>query len=132
MLKRKLHLTRLELEIMKVLWENGPSTVQKVQQLLSRDRPLAYTTVQTMLNLLHQKGKVERVLEERAYVYSPSVTRREEASRTLGDLIDRLFGGSAETLVLSLVDSRHLTPDGLRRVSRKLEEASRPKSRRRE
>lgn len=116
-------LTRLELELMKVLWETGPATVQKVQQKLAGQRPLAYTTVQTMLNLLHRKQKLKRTLRDRAYVYSPVVSRRQEVGRTMGDIIDRLFGGSAESLVLSLVEGRHLTPETLRRLNRLLAEA---------
>jgi predicted transcriptional regulator len=93
------HLTPLELEIMKVLWESGPASVQTVQQRLEGSR--AYTTVQTMLNVLHRKGKVTRVLDEKAYVYRPAVSRSQAIGNALGDLVDRMFGGSAESLVMS-------------------------------
>ena len=72
-------LTPLELEIMHVLWEEGSANVQSVQQKLKR--PLAYTTVQTMLNILHRKGKVKRTLKDRAYFYKPSVTREKVISK---------------------------------------------------
>jgi len=115
------HLTRLELEIMTVLWDAGPATVQAVQVRLKRS--LAYTTVQTMLNVLHRKGKVRRTLRERAYSYRPAVSRRQATSRTLGDLIDRLFGGSAESLVMSLVETRRLTPQELADLNRRIDRA---------
>src|SRR5262252_10582519 len=101
-------LTPLELEIMHVLWELGSANVQKVQAQL--DRELAYTTVQTMLNILHRKGKVKRTLKERAYIYQPVVSRSHVVGNHLSDLVERLFGGSAESLVMSLVETKHLTP----------------------
>jgi len=114
------HLTRLELEIMNVLWETGAANVQTVQQRLARD--LAYTTVQTMLNILHRKGKVKRTLRDRAYFYKPSVTRSQVVSQTVSDMVDRLFGGSAESLVMSLVETKHLTAEKLARLNQLLEE----------
>jgi len=113
-------LTPLELEIMHVLWEAGPANVQSVQQKLKR--PLAYTTVQTMLNILHRKGKVKRTLKERAYFYTPVVSRSHVTRQHIGDIIDRLFGGSAESLVMSLVETKHLTPEKLARLQELLEE----------
>jgi BlaI family transcriptional regulator, penicillinase repressor len=110
-------LTPLELEIMKVLWETGPAAVQTVQEHLAPDRKLAYNTVQTMLNVLHRKGKVRRELQGRAYVYEPVVSRAQAAGQAVGDLVSRMFGGSAESLVLSLVEARHLTPEKLAELS---------------
>lgn len=107
-------LTPLELEIMHVLWEIGPANVQSVQQALKRE--LAYTTVQTMLNILHKKGQAERSLRDRAYFYEPAVSRKQVISKQVNDVIDRLFGGSAESLVMSLVETKHLTPSKLARL----------------
>jgi len=116
-------LTPLELEIMKVLWEAGPGTVEAVRARLPGPQKLAYTTVQTMLNVLHRKGKVKRALRGRAYEYRPVVTREKAASVAIRDLIDRLFGGSAESLVMSLVEGRELTPEKLDRLKRLLKES---------
>jgi BlaI family transcriptional regulator, penicillinase repressor len=114
------HLTPLELEIMHVLWERGAANVQSVQQHLERE--LAYTTVQTMLNILHKKGKVKRVLKDRAYEYAPVVSRSHVTRQHITDLIDRLFGGSAESLVMSLVETKHLTPKKLARLQKLIKE----------
>lgn len=117
-------LTPLELEIMKVLWETGPAPVQAVQEhLAASERPLAYNTVQTMLNVLHRKGKVRRELRSRAFFYEPALSKPQAAQQAVGDLVDRMFGGSAESLVLSLVETRHLTPETLARLSSLLEES---------
>ena len=113
-------LTPLELEIMHVLWETGPANVQSVQQHLERE--LVYTTVQTMLNILHRKGKVKRTLKDRAYFYKPAVSRSQVVGQHMSDIVDRLFGGSAESLVMSLVETKHLTPQKLARLQKLLEE----------
>ncbi|HEX3126026.1 MAG TPA: BlaI/MecI/CopY family transcriptional regulator [Thermoanaerobaculia bacterium] len=115
-------LTPLELEIMKVLWETGPASVQAVQEKLSGDRQLAYNSVQTMLNVLHRKGRVRRTMQGRAFVYEPAISRVQAATQAVGDLVQRMFDGSPESLVLSLVEARQLTPETLARLSAMLEE----------
>src|SRR2546421_566824 len=112
-------LTPLELEIMNVLWQQGAANVQAVQQALPRE--LAYTTVQTMLNILHRKGKVRRTLRARAYFSQPAVSRARALRQSLGDMLERWFGGSAESLVMSLVEEKHLTPATLARLNRLLQ-----------
>ena len=119
--KKSGQVTLLELEIMQVLWGTGPATVQIVQQRL--ERKLAYTTVQTMLNLLHDKGKVKRVLKNRAYHYRPAVSHRQVATRAIVDIIDRLFGGSAEGLVMGMVQARRITPEKLARLTKMLDKS---------
>jgi len=114
-------LTPLELEIMEVLWETGAANVQTVQQRLKRE--LAYTTVQTMLNILHRKGKVKRALKDRAYFYKPAVSRRQVVKQAVNDLVEHLFGGSVENLVMSLVETKHLTAEKMTRLNKLLEES---------
>jgi BlaI family transcriptional regulator, penicillinase repressor len=110
--------TPLEMEIMSVLWATGPANVAAVQEALPGDPPLAYTTVQTMLNILYRKGKVKRTLKGRAYEYAPAVSRERAAKAAVRDVIDRLFGGSAESLVMSLIKERELTPAKLAKLNR--------------
>ena len=119
------NLTPLELELMNILWEIGTANVQTVQQRL--DRELAYTTVQTMLNILHKKGKVKRALKDRAYFYSPVVSRRQIVSQTVNDLVERLFGGSAENLVMNLIETKQLTAEKLAELNNLLEESTEKK-----
>jgi len=123
MSKAKDHsLTPTELEIMSVLWVTGPANVQTIQQQLPRE--LAYTTVQTMLNILHRKGKVRRTLKDRAYFYKAVVSRQQVISHTVGGLIDQLFGGSAESLVMSLLETKHLTPQKLAKLNAAIKAAA--------
>ena len=120
-------LTPLELEIMKVLWETGAATVQTVQQHLPPERTLAYTTVQTMLNVLLRKGKVKRTLKDRAFHYRPAVNRLQAVRQAMGDIIDRLFAGSPESLVLSLVETKQLTPEQLAELTKLVNQAPQEK-----
>ena len=115
-------LTPLELEVMKVLWEEGPSTVQGVHARIQDVRPLAFNTVQTVLGILYRKGKVRRTLRDRAYTYRPAVTRDVAAGHALRDLIDRVFQSRPEELVLSMVRSRQLTPGQLADLQKLAEE----------
>src|SRR5688500_8346929 len=91
------NLTPLELEIMHVLWETGPANVQTVQQKLKRD--LAYTTVQTMLNILERKGKAKRTLKNRAYFYKPAVSRKQVIGKigraSCRERVERSVGGGS-------------------------------------
>jgi len=115
-------LTPLELEIMNVLWETGAANVQTVQKGLGRE--LAYTTVQTMLNILYRKGKVTRTLKDRAYFYKPALSRARMLRQTVRDIVERLFGGSAESLVMTLVDSQKLSRAQLNRLKKLLEDST--------
>jgi BlaI family transcriptional regulator, penicillinase repressor len=121
--KRARHqFTPAELEIMKVLWERGGGTVQNVREKLPGHPGPAYTTVQTLLNILHRKGKVKRTLKGKSYEYAPKVSREGTASHAIRDLLDRLFGGSAENLVMTLVKDRHLTPEKLGHLKQLVEQ----------
>ena len=115
-------LTPLELEVMKVLWETGPATVQGVHSRIQDVRPLAFNTVQTVLGILFRKGKVKRTLRDRAYTYRPAVTRDVAAGNALRDLIDRVFQSRPEELVLSMVRSRQLTAGQLADLQKLVEE----------
>ena len=102
---------------MNVLWESGPANVQTVQARLE-GRALAYTTVQTMLNVLHRKGRVKRQLKDRAYVYRPVLSRQKAVTDAVGEMLNRFFGGAADSLVLNLLETRKLTPEKLAELQR--------------
>ena len=116
--KSKPTLTPLELEIMQVLWENGASTVTEVIPKLKAE--LAYTTVQTMLMVLLRKGKVKRTQEGRAFRYRPVVSRERASGSAVEDLVRRMFGGSAEALLMAMVDTRQISAKELERLARKV------------
>ena len=113
-------ITPLELKIMQALWQEGACNVQTVQNLLEPTDKLAYNTVQTMLNVLHRKGRVRRTLKGRAYIYRAVSTRDKVLGRAVRDLIDRMFGGSSEELVMSLIKNRQVDPERIADLSRRL------------
>ncbi|MGA7109103.1 MAG: BlaI/MecI/CopY family transcriptional regulator [Terracidiphilus sp.] len=122
---KKVGLTKLELKIMQVIWRCGSSTVSAVQTELQPS--LAYTTVQTMLNILERKGKLKRELDGRAYVYSARVTEEKALGQGVRDLIDRMFGGSSEDLVMSLLKNGQIDAKKLADLTRRFhKEGSKP------
>ncbi|HKF48412.1 MAG TPA: BlaI/MecI/CopY family transcriptional regulator [Terracidiphilus sp.] len=112
-------LTKLELQIMQVIWRRGTSNVGDVQEALEQE--LAYTTVQTMLNILCRKGKLKRKLAGRAYEYSAAVSEAKALGHAVRDLVDRMFGGSSEELVMSLIKTRQIDAKRIAELSRRLE-----------
>jgi predicted transcriptional regulator len=113
-------LTKLELQIMQVIWRQGACTVSAVQAGL--EQQLAYTTVQTMLNILQRKGKLRRTLRGRAFEYSATVTEARALGHAVRDLVDRMFGGSSEELVMSLIKSHQIDAKKIAELSKRLEE----------
>ena len=110
-------LTKLELKIMQVIWKCGSGTVSAVQAELQP--PLAYTTVQTMLNILERKGKLRREMAGRAFVYSARVTEDKALGQVVRDLVDRMFGGSSEELVMSLLKNRQIDAGSLAKLTKR-------------
>jgi BlaI family transcriptional regulator, penicillinase repressor len=121
MLKKARVLAPLERRIMRVLWDGGAGNVQKVLQGLMGDPQLAYTTVQTTLNVLHRKGRVKRKLVGRAFEYSAIVTQEAADSHAIKDVLQKVFRGSVDDLLLSLVRSRHLDARKLAELQAKLQ-----------
>lgn len=114
-------MTPLELQMMQVLWAEGDCSVTDVQgRLAERGTELAYTTVQTMLNVLVRKGRAKRELEGRAYNYGAAVSRDSVLVGAVRDLVERMFGGSSEELVMSLIKSRQVDPERLAELGRRV------------
>ena len=116
-------LTPLERRIMRVLWDDGAGNVQKVLQGLTGEPQLAYTTVQTTLNVLHRKGRVKRKLVGRAFEYSATVSQEAADSHAIKDVLHKVFRGSVDDLLLSLVRSKHLNAQKLAALQARLETA---------
>jgi BlaI family transcriptional regulator, penicillinase repressor len=116
-------LTPLERRIMQVLWSDGAGNVQKVLQGLKGEPPLAYTTVQTTLNVLLRKGRVKRRLIGRAFEYSAIVTQEAADSHAIRDVLHKVFKGSVDDLLLALVRSKQLDAQKLAELQAKLENA---------
>ena len=115
------HPTDAELEVLKVLWDAGPSELGPIVSALNRDRSVAATTVATTLKVMVQKGWVERAEGPRGYRWSARVSREQTTSRLLRRLVDRAFDGSAGRLVARLVEDRSLSARDCEEIRRLLE-----------
>lgn len=98
--------TASELAILKVLWNKGPSTVREVHELLYRDEGAGYTTALKLLQIMHAKGLVVRDDTERAHVFSAAVSKERTQKHFLGDMVQRVFDGSAPQLVLQALGGK--------------------------
>jgi predicted transcriptional regulator len=113
--------TPAELEILRVLWEAGPSTVRTIQEVLERDRPTGYTTVLKLLQIMTDKGLVTRDETNRAHVYAPGVAQGQTQGQFVGDLMERVFGGSASKLVINALSVRKASAEELAEIRRVLD-----------
>ena len=114
--------TELELEILKILWRDGPSTVRHMRDALAETRNLAYTTVMTMMGIMTDKGYLRRTKRGGGYTYSPKLNRKVAASEMLGDFVERMFDGSAKAVVLHLIETGEIDEQELRELRRLLAE----------
>ena len=113
--------TDAELAILRVLWRRGPSTVRRVHEDMARRSPTGYTTVLKLLQIMTEKGLVERDESERAHVYSARLPEEETLGQLVGDLLDRAFEGSASRLVLRALETRPASPEELAEIRRLLD-----------
>jgi predicted transcriptional regulator len=114
--------TDAELAILRVLWSRGPSTVRQVHEALSRDRETGYTTVLKLMQIMTEKGLVERDESERTHVYQARFTQEATQQRLVSDLLDKAFGGSASQLVMQALAAKPASADELAQIRRLLDE----------
>jgi predicted transcriptional regulator len=109
------HPTELELEILKVLWDESPLPVREVRARLAEHagRPLAHSSVVTMLNIMHRKGFVRRRKEGNAFLFTPKEERQRVTGRMTADLLSKVFDGSPSALVLNLLESTDVDAEEL-------------------
>src|ERR1700730_13541679 len=122
MKKPKTTLTGQELEIMKVIWKLGTPTVRQVYETLMEHRKIAYTTVMTMMNILEQKGYLKKTQKDRASVYQATRPQKQVIRGMVREFVDRVFNGSAEPLLLHLVEDRRLSENDLDEIRRLMRE----------
>jgi predicted transcriptional regulator len=101
--------TDTELEILRALWQRGPSTVREVQETLGETRPTGYTTVLKMLQIMTEKGLVRRDERQRAHVYEARLAQEQTQQQLIGDLLERAFDGSATNLVMQALATKKKT-----------------------
>lgn len=115
--------TDAELAILRVLWERGPCTVRQVHEQLARDRQAAYTTALKLLQIMTEKGLVERDERERTHVYKAKLSEDQTQRQLVRDLLDRAFGGSAGKLVMQALATKRASADELREIRKVIDGA---------
>jgi predicted transcriptional regulator len=125
---RELQPTAGELEVLKILWDRGPSTVREVMDVLNETRPRAYTSVMSLLNVMADKRLLVREPRGRAFVYKPRAGREKTLGRMVGNLLKRAFEGSTSQLVMHLLDEARPTADELAEIHRAIEEYQQQRS----
>ncbi len=119
---RRKNLTPLETLIMDSLWRRSPASVREVQESLHAVKPMAYTTVLTLMRRLRDTGYLASERSGRADLYRPQVSRRQTARGRLRELLDRFFAGSPAELVSQLLDTERIDPDELRTIRREIDQ----------
>jgi BlaI family transcriptional regulator, penicillinase repressor len=111
-----------ELEILQVLWTRGPSTVREVFDELKRTKPVGYTTILKLMQIMAEKGLVRRNEEQRTHIYDAMAPRESTQRQIVGDLLDRAFGGSASQLVMQALSAKRATPSEIEQIQRLLKD----------
>lgn len=117
--------TDAELEILKVLWRRGPSTVREVFETLGESKTTGYTTVLKLMQIMAEKGLVVRDESERAHRYEPAAPEDETQRRLVGDLLRKAFDGSAKKLVMQALSTERASAEELSEIRRMLDELER-------
>ena len=115
--------TDAELAILRVLWDRGPSTVRQVFEVMSEERELGYTTVLKMLQIMHEKGLVQRDVTDRVHTFSTAQTQTQTQQTLLDDLLDKAFGGSSTSLVMQALATRKASQAELAEIRKMLDQA---------
>jgi predicted transcriptional regulator len=121
--RRSPALTDAEARVMSVLWQRETATVADVVAALRKKRTVSYSTVQTMLRILEEKGYVSHEKVARAFIYRPRVDERQARRRALRHLVSRMFNGSPSLLVLNVLEDEQIEAEELRRLKKLIEEA---------
>jgi BlaI family transcriptional regulator, penicillinase repressor len=123
------HPTELELQILKILWEQSPLAVRDVREsLATAGRSIAHTSVITTLNVMVTKKYLRRSMQGKSCLFEPRIGREEASQKMLGDVVNRVFDGSAKAVMLSLFDSAELNDDDLKELRRVINQKTKEQS----
>ena len=117
--------TALELEILRVLWERGPSTVREVHEVLAKGKPIGYTTVLKIMQIMTQKGSVARNEDSKAHVYKARQPAENTKRQLVGDLLQRAFSGSASQLMMHALAGKETSQEEIAEIRDLLDEYER-------
>ena len=114
--------TDRELTILRILWDNGPSTVRQVNEVMSQDEDTGYTTTLKLMQIMAEKGLVFRDDSQFKHIYRPALTEEKAQKQLVGDLLERAFSGSAEKLVMRALSAKKVSAKELASIRKMLDE----------
>lgn len=115
--------TEAELDILNVLWQRGAATVREVYDVLSQDKSIVYTTILKMMQIMDEKGLVERDMTAKAHVYRAKLEQKEAQRSFVTNLLDKVFGGSSKQLVLQALESKPASAEEMKEIRKILKQA---------
>jgi len=117
--------TESELEILQILWERGNSTVRDVHEILTKNKEAGYTTTLKLMQIMHEKGLVERDTNQKTHIYSALASQQKTQQHLLSKLIDNAFNGSAARLVMQALGNHKSSKDEIEAIKKYLDELER-------
>lgn len=119
--EKKQYPTEKELAILKILWSRGPSTVRQINDAVSEQQKTGYTTTLKLMQIMTEKGLLTRDDEPFKHVYKPAVSEEKTEKQIVADMLDKVFAGSAEKLVMRALDAKHVSPEELQKIRQLLD-----------
>jgi BlaI family penicillinase repressor len=113
--------TDRELTILRILWDNGPSTVRQVNEAMNKDRATGYTTTLKLMQIMAEKGLLIRDESKFKHIYKPAISEENTQKQLIGDLLERVFSGSAEKLVMRALSAKKVSAKQLAKIRKMLE-----------
>ena len=120
--RRNLRLTDRELTILRILWDNGPSTVRQVNEAMNKDQDTGYTTTLKLMQIMTDKGLLRRDDSQFKHIYKPAVTEEKAQKQLVGDLLEKAFSGSAEKLVMRALSAKKVSAKEMEKIRKMLDE----------
>jgi predicted transcriptional regulator len=114
--------TESELEILRVLWEKGPSTVREVHEVLEKSKDAGYTTTLKLMQIMHEKGLLQRDTSSKTHIYAAAISQESTQRQLLDKMIDTVFNGSASQLVLQALGNHKSSREELEKIKQYLDE----------
>ncbi len=114
-----------ELDVLRFLWDNGPSTVKQVHEAVNKKRPVGYTTTLKVMQVMHERGLLVRDDSKYRHIYTPALPEEKTQKQLLTDFLDKAFSGSAEKLVMQLISAKKLSAKERSKIRKMFNETER-------
>lgn len=127
-MEKKIKPTEAELEIMQILWSDGPSSVRHVHQLLSETKEVFYTTTLKTMQIMLEKGLLSRDTSERAHIYKPEIGKNAIEKTMIDKMVNSMFSGSTSKMIISAMGNQQPSPEELKEIRQLIDQLSKKQS----